>query len=29
MYYDAYKNDYDNDNELKEAKKEKSDYKQF
>ena len=28
-YYNAYKNDYDNDDELNEAKKKKFDYKQF
>ena len=28
-YYTAYKNDYDNDDELSEAKKEKVDYKKF
>ena len=28
-YYNACKNDYDNDDELKEAKKKKADYKQF
>ena len=28
-YYDAYKNDYDTDAELNEAKKKKFDYKQF
>ena len=28
-YYDAYKNDYDSDNELSEGKKKKFDYKQF
>ena len=28
-YYDAYKNDYDSDNELNEGKKKKFDYKQF
>ena len=28
-YYNAYKNDYDNDDELSEGKKKKIDYKQF
>ena len=28
-YYDAYKNDYDTDDELNETKKKKFDYKQF
>ena len=28
-YYTGYKNDYDNDNELREGKKKKFDYKQF
>ena len=28
-FYDAYKNDYDTDDELNEAKKKKCDYKQF
>ena len=28
-YYNVYKNDYDNDNELNEAKKKNSEYKQF
>ena len=28
-YYDAYKNDYDSDDDLNEAKKKKIDYKQF
>ena len=28
-YYNAYKNDYDNDDELSENKKKKFDYKQF
>ena len=28
-YYNAYKNDFDNDDELSEAKKKKFDYKQF
>ena len=29
MYYNGYKNDYDNDDELSETKKKKIDYKQF